>query len=81
VRRAQDELGAVEVEGEQAEVAVVLDARVVEVGEIAAVVDDPLRIGIGEADAGQGRKLEGRLAVRRTAEVHAPILVWRSSRE
>jgi hypothetical protein len=40
---------------------VVLDARKVEVGEVAAVVDDPLRVGVGEADARLRREPERRL--------------------
>ena len=45
----------------------VLDAREVEVGQIAAVVDDSLRVGVREADARERRELERRLAVGRAA--------------
>ena len=41
--------------------AVVLDARVVEVGQVPAVVDDPLRVGVGEANARQAEYLNGGL--------------------
>jgi len=74
VRGAHDELGRAMVECQQLEVAVVFDARVVEVGEIASVVDDPLRVGVREADAGEGGELERRLTVGRPAEVHAAIV-------
>src|SRR5258705_2999165 len=47
-----------DVHPEQAEVAVVLDACEVEVGEIATVVDDPLRVRIREADARLCAELE-----------------------
>ena len=55
--------------------AVVLDARAVEVGQVAAVVDDPLRVGVGEADPREARVLERRLAVCDAPELerhHAP---------
>src|SRR4051794_25556631 len=45
---------------QQPEGAQVLDAGEVEVGAVAAVVDDPLRVGVREADASPGR--EGVLA-------------------
>ena len=48
---------------EEPEVPLVLDAREVEVGEVAPVVDDPLCVGVGEPDAREGRELERRLAV------------------
>ena len=50
--------------------AVVLDARVVEVGQIAAVVDDSLCVRVREADARERRELEGRLAVGRSPQIH-----------
>jgi hypothetical protein len=65
------------VEGEQLEVAVIFDARVVEVGEIAPVINDALRIGVREPDPGQRRKLEGRLSVGRSAQVHRAIVARR----
>ena len=46
----------------------VLDARVIEVGEIASVVDDALGVGIGEADAREGGELEGGSATARMPE-------------
>src|SRR5207302_3675197 len=46
---------------QQPEVAVVLDAREIEVREIAAVIDDALGIGVREADARLRRELERRL--------------------
>ena len=51
LRGAHDELVAVETR-EPAEVPVVLGARVVEVGEVAAVVDDALGVRVREPDAG-----------------------------
>ena len=70
VAGAHDELAGGEVGVQQAEVAQVLDPRVVEVGQIAPVVDDSLRVGVREAHAGERRVLERRLAVGRLAEIH-----------
>ena len=67
VRGAHHVLGAVDPEA--AEVAVVLGARVVEVGEVAAVVDDALGVRVREPDAGQRRVLERRPAVGDPAEL------------
>ena len=60
---------------EEAEVAVVFDPGVVEVREVAAVVDDPLGIRVGEADPRVRREIEGRLPGRGLAQVHAAMLV------
>src|SRR5438876_3848791 len=49
----------------------VLDAREVEVGEIAAVVDDPLRVGVGEADARARRELERRPQDRKSTRLNS----------
>ena len=74
VRGAHHELGAVEAEA--AEVPVVLGARVVEVREVAAVVDDALGVGVREPDARERRVLVGRTPVGDPAELerrgHAP---------
>ena len=51
--------------------ALVLDSREVEVGQVAAVVDDALGVGVGEADPGESGELERRLAVGRLAEAGA----------
>src|SRR5262245_40752797 len=61
--RAHDEFLALraDVHAEHAELAVVLDARAIEVREVAAVVDDPLCVRVGEADARSDRELERRL--------------------
>jgi hypothetical protein len=67
--RAHDELVLARSRLEHVEVPVVLDAGAVEVGQVAAVVDDPLRIGVREADPRQGRVLERRLAVSNPAEL------------
>ena len=67
--RAHDELVLARARLEQAEVTVVLDPRGVEVGQVAAVVDDPLRVGVGEADARERRVLERRLAVGHVPEL------------
>ena len=59
------------------EVAVVLNACEVEVREVPAVVDDPLCVGVGEADAVERRVLERRLAIGEAAELqaHEPMLL------
>ena len=59
------------------QMAVVLDACEVEVRHVSAVVDDPLRVGIGEADAIERRILERRLAIGEAAELeaHEPMLI------
>jgi hypothetical protein len=49
--------------------AVVLGARMIEVREIAPVVDDTLGIRIGEPHAGERGVLERRLAVRDPSEL------------
>ena len=48
----------------------VLDARVVEIGQIAPVIDDSLRVGVREAHARERGVLERRLAVGRLSEIH-----------
>src|SRR5262249_38254603 len=69
--RAHDELVSflADVHPEHAAIAEVLDASTVEVGEIAAVVDDSLRVRVGEADADVPAELEsaafGRVAQER----------------
>jgi hypothetical protein len=65
---AHHELAAVEVD--RAEVPVVLRPRVVEVGEVAAVVDDPLRVGVGEPHPVERGVPERRLAVGDVAQLH-----------
>ena len=52
-----------------AEMPVVLGPRVVEIGEIAPVVDDALGVGVGEPDPVQGGVLEGRPAVGDTSQL------------
>ena len=52
------------------EVAVVLRPRVVEVRQVAAVVDDSLSVGVREPDPRDRRVLERRLAIRDAAELH-----------
>src|SRR4029077_16537960 len=63
VARAHDELLALvaDIHPEQVEVPVVLDPREVEVGQVAPVVDDPLRVRVREADACLRAEPEGRL--------------------
>src|SRR5204862_7211742 len=61
VVRAHDEVARLAPPLEEAERAEVLDAGEVEVGVVAAVVDDPLRVGVREADARPCAELEGRL--------------------
>src|SRR3989441_1435238 len=58
---AHDELSVARLGPEHVEVPVVLDPRQIEVRHVAPVVDDPLRVGVREADAGPGRELERRL--------------------
>ena len=53
-----------------AEVPVVLRARVVEVGEVPPVVDNALRVGVGEPDAVERRVPERRLPVGDVPELH-----------
>jgi hypothetical protein len=65
---AHDELGLAVLDGEQVQMAVVFDAGVVEVGEIAPVVDDALGIRVRKAHSCERRELKGRLAVRRLAQ-------------
>src|SRR5919109_1975891 len=67
---------------QQPEVAVVLDSGRVEIGHVPAVVDDPLRVGVGEADAREGRVAEGWLSVVGPAELerHSRITLSTSSR-
>ena len=65
--RAHDEFAVTHVE--PAQVPVVLDARVVEVGQVAPVVDDALRVRVREPHARERRVLEGRPPIR-----HAPEL-------
>jgi hypothetical protein len=55
-------------------VALVLDPGEVEVGQIAAVVDDSLGVGVREADARERRELEGR----RSTVISAAILAARN---
>src|SRR5262249_39849123 len=65
---------------EQSQVAQVLGAGEVEVGEVAAVVDDPLRVRVRAADAGPRGVLERRQAIGRATELergHAGILPCR----
>jgi hypothetical protein len=57
---AHDELALAHVALEEPEVTQVFDPGEVEVGEVAAVVDDALGVGIGEADA-RRRSLNGAL--------------------
>ena len=72
-RRAHREVNAAE--RHAPEVAVVLGARKVEVGHVPPVVDDALRVRLGEPDACEGRVLERRLTVGDVAELdHAAIL-------
>jgi hypothetical protein len=56
------------------QVPVILDPCRVEVRQVPAVVDDPLRVRVGEPDAGQRRELERRLTVGYAAEleIHRP---------
>ena len=70
-----DELGVAQVEPEQVEMAVVFDPGVVEIGQIPAVVDDSLRIGVREPDPSKRGELERRLAVGRAAEVHGAAIL------
>ena len=67
-RDAHDEVLADGLVAEEPEVALVLNAGEVEVGQIAAVVDDSLGVRVREADALEGRELERRLAVGGLAE-------------
>ena len=55
----------------------VLDSGEVEVREVAAVVDDALCVGVGEADTVERRVLERRLAIGDAAELeaHEPMLL------
>ena len=69
VRRSHHEVAALEAVRRPAEVAVVLGAGVVEVGEVAAVVDDPLRVGVREPHARDRRVLERRPAIGDPAEL------------
>src|SRR5512132_3423782 len=64
------------------EEAVVLDARLVEVGQVAAVVDDALGVRVREAHACEGGVLERRLASRGVPEldVHERMAASTSSR-
>src|SRR5207249_4523800 len=62
-RRAHHELALTDLEAQEDEVAEILDAREVEVREIAPVVDDALRVRVREADARERRELERRLAI------------------
>src|SRR5207253_314575 len=59
-QRAHDELVSflADLHAEQAELAVVLDSGTVEVGEIPAVVDDPLCVGVGKSDADHPAELK-----------------------
>jgi hypothetical protein len=68
--RAHDELVArIAVHPEEPEVAQVFDPGRVEVRQVAAVVDDALGVGVGEADARERGELERRPAVRARAGV------------
>ena len=67
--RTHDELGALDVHRRGSQVAVVLCPGVVEVGEVAAVVDDSLRVRVREPDAGERGVLERRPAVGDAAEL------------
>ena len=67
--RAHDELALARSRVLHAEVTVVLDSREVEVGEVPAVVDDALGVGVREADAIERRVLERRLAIGDAAEL------------
>ena len=73
-KRTHHELVPVEQVGTEFQVAVVLDSREVEVRQVPAVVDDPLRVRVGEADPGAGGVLERRHAVGDEAELerHRP---------
>src|SRR5438093_2449496 len=68
-RRAHDELAVALTRGEHLEVPVVLDPGLVEVGEVAAVVDDALRVRVGESDSRECRVLERRPAARDLTEL------------
>src|SRR4029079_14632310 len=70
-RSAHHELRAVH--AQTAEVPVVLRSRVVEVRQVAAVVDDALRIRVREPDARQLRVLEGRAPARDAPELQARL--------
>src|SRR6476619_2664273 len=61
------------VHAQTAEVPVVLRSRVVEVRQVAAVVDDALRIRVREPDARQRRVLEGRAPARDAPELQARL--------
>ncbi len=81
VVRAHDEVAA-GVPVQHAEQAVVLDPREVEVGGVAAVVDDPLRVRVGEPDPRLRAELERRLRHGRDpseeAERSSPVSPLRS---
>ena len=70
-RSAHRELRAVHAEA--AEVTVVFRSRVVEVRQVAAVVDDALRVRVREPDACQRRVLEGRTPARDAPELQARL--------
>src|SRR6185312_2061238 len=70
-RSAHRELRAVHPEA--AEVTVVLRSRVVEVRQVAAVVDDALRVRVREPDARQRRILERRASARDAPELQARL--------
>ena len=57
---AHHELAAAAPVVQEAETAQVLDARKVEVGVVAPVVDDPLRVRVGESHPRAGGEREGR---------------------
>ena len=65
---------------QQAEVALVLDARAVEVREVAAVVDDRLGVGLVEADAHAAPRSGTAAARCRRAGAHERISASTSSR-
>jgi hypothetical protein len=68
VQCAQHEV-ALELRVQQSQMPEVLDARDVDVREVAPVVDDALRVRVGEPDAGQRRELERRLTIGYAAEL------------
>src|SRR3954462_82582 len=64
---------------QQTERAEVLDPGEVEVGVVAAVVHDPLGVGVREADAGSRAELEGRLHERITSSTSSRFSSIRAS--
>src|SRR5262249_22630844 len=68
-RRTHDELPAVD--RGRTEVPLVLRSRVIEVGEVPTVVDDALRIGVGEPDARERGVLVRRTPVGDPAELRS----------